>query len=352
VIDLSKATIGLWDADNTANAGNGIYDGAKWAVVFKYTSVNIPADVSVTFIPNASRAPVVWLVSGDVKIDGSVSPGGAGAFRRGRLKTANAQGSAGYGIGGGQFPSQSGTFRESYGNTSLVPLIGGSGGGGNETGDGGGIPNYSSPGGGAILIVATGTISINGTVSASTFDGYGAGTGSGGAIRLVCTSLTGTGRVEAVGGPIYRSGGDGRIRIEALSVTGSITAVPETSFFTPKNPVQLWPEETAPSVRLVSVGGGSVPADPKALLNLPGADVNIEVTGSQLIVIESRNLPTNSVVQARITPWEGPFSWVSANFTSGDSKQALWTATADLSRGFNAIQASGSALGGGCDSVA
>ena len=35
VIDLSLAPTGAWDNDNTANAGKGVYDAAKWAVVFK-----------------------------------------------------------------------------------------------------------------------------------------------------------------------------------------------------------------------------------------------------------------------------------------------------------------------------
>ena len=30
-----------------------------------YTSVNIPAGVTATFIPNANNKPVVWLVQGD-----------------------------------------------------------------------------------------------------------------------------------------------------------------------------------------------------------------------------------------------------------------------------------------------
>ena len=38
----------------------------KWDLVFKYTSVNVAAGATVTFKNNASRALVVWLVSGNV----------------------------------------------------------------------------------------------------------------------------------------------------------------------------------------------------------------------------------------------------------------------------------------------
>ena len=50
VIDLGLATNTsaiIWSDSNVANAGNGIYDHNKWAVVFKYSSVNIPAGVTV-----------------------------------------------------------------------------------------------------------------------------------------------------------------------------------------------------------------------------------------------------------------------------------------------------------------
>ena len=79
VIDLSQAPTGLWDANNSANAGKGIYDPAKWAVVFKYSSVTVAAGKTVTFKNHASRAPVVWLVNGSVSIAGTVSlDGGTG----------------------------------------------------------------------------------------------------------------------------------------------------------------------------------------------------------------------------------------------------------------------------------
>ena len=64
VIDLSLATGGApgtdaWQQDNTANAGNGVYDPDKWAVVFKYTSVTVDADATLSFANHPTRAPVV-----------------------------------------------------------------------------------------------------------------------------------------------------------------------------------------------------------------------------------------------------------------------------------------------------
>ncbi len=94
MIDLSQAITGQWNADNSANPGNGVYDPTMWAVVFKYAGVNIPSGVTVTFLNHASRCPVVWLVQGNCTIagsvvldgesytsDGSIPESGPGGFR-------------------------------------------------------------------------------------------------------------------------------------------------------------------------------------------------------------------------------------------------------------------------------
>lgn len=78
VIDLSQAVLGdgaavKWDTNNAANEGKGIYDPEKWAVVFKYSSVTVGAGVTLSFKNHGSRAPVVWLVNGDVTIDGTLA---------------------------------------------------------------------------------------------------------------------------------------------------------------------------------------------------------------------------------------------------------------------------------------
>jgi len=41
--------------------------------IYHYTSVNIPASVTVSFIPNAGNKPVVWLVQGQCDIRGTIS---------------------------------------------------------------------------------------------------------------------------------------------------------------------------------------------------------------------------------------------------------------------------------------
>ena len=77
-VDLSQAIPGdaLTFSNTGGNQGKGIYDVARWVIVFKYASVNIPAGVTVTFKNHYSYAPVVWLVQGSVTIAGTVSVDG------------------------------------------------------------------------------------------------------------------------------------------------------------------------------------------------------------------------------------------------------------------------------------
>ena len=133
---------------NMATHPNGIY---------QYTSVNIPSGVTVTFTPNANNTPVVWLVQSNVVINGSVyldgqpgstwaaGVGGPGGYRGGNagLNATSGQGPGGGGVGtGGKYGgnasygtlgvinSNVGSSGSIYGNNFLIPLLGGSGGGG------------------------------------------------------------------------------------------------------------------------------------------------------------------------------------------------------------------------------
>ena len=165
-IDLSQAVTATWDSDNSADAGKGVYDADKWAVVFKYTSVNVAAGATVTFKNHPSRAPVVWLVSGDVTIGGAVnlngedklfsvrglSEPGPGGFRGGAGFYSGVGAGSGFGPSGGERGDSGNAGGGShqtvgeendaapivYGNPSCIPLVGGSGGGGAAGVDGSG----------------------------------------------------------------------------------------------------------------------------------------------------------------------------------------------------------------------
>lgn len=224
--------------------------------IYNYTYINIPSNVTVSFIPNANNTPVYWLVqnscviNGIVDIHGKMPTGvnnwpGSPDFPVGGLGGpggwAGGNGwpnpTPGQGPGGGTVPCGGGSYGTSgigvwgngtggptYGNASLIPLIGGSGGAGSfGTGAGGG------GGGGAILIDASDSIQINGKIDASGTLGFYSGGSSGGAIKLWTGILSGTGQISTMwtSQPGNDGGGLGRVRIDALqnNFSGQIVGV-------------------------------------------------------------------------------------------------------------------------------
>ncbi|HXU92411.1 MAG TPA: hypothetical protein VFP33_02020 [Gallionella sp.] len=233
--------------------------------ILNYTTVNIPAGVTVTFKKNATNTPVVILASGNVTVAGTIWLGGGNATAtgaagdgalgddgipgtggpggydggRGGMGTLTAPawtvGGVGLGPGGGKggvyYPgvcfcggggggfgiagannragtnwavaSTGGAGGAAYGSSQLLPLIGGSGGGGGvgNVYNGGG----GGGGGGAILIASSGTVNVSGTIGA---DGGLGGAASG-------ANLGGSG-----GG-----GAGGAIRIVATTISGNGTLV-------------------------------------------------------------------------------------------------------------------------------
>lgn len=359
-IDLSLAPDGAWDGPNTS-PGNGVYDDAKWAIVFRYSSVNIPAGVTVAFRPRNyaelpgknGNPPVVWLVSGPVTIGGLLhmdpiggadSAGfaisGPGGFRgSGTNYFTGGLGPGGHaGVGGGGAPEGQFASGRAYGNARNLPLIGGSGGGSPSSGQ------YGGRAGGALLLVSTGTMTLNGQIrSLGQPSASGNPGGSGGAIRLICNRLEGTGNIRTAQPAAY----EGRIRIEANQFALGDIGQPVASFGLPGATAQLWPDDaTDPSVRVVSLSSIPIPANPAARFDFPAADLNIETGSGQQLLIEAKNIPTGSDppgvqawnVRARVVPRGSTAFTVNATFSSGNYATSLWTATLSLPNGTSAVQ--------------
>lgn len=371
VIDLSRAATASWDTPAPV-AGDGVYDSLQWAVVFKYSSVNIASGRTVTFINHPADAPVVWLVQGDVTIAGTVSLNGQnyttgtpefrlpgpGGFRGGRgYESAQSLGSAGFGPGGGLYnpgnhqggggsygSAGAGTSGPTYGNERALPLIGGSGGAGcgTATFNGGG-------GGGAIIIASNQTINIatGGLVSclggAGRYDNpYYSGGGSGGAIRLIGNAVTGNASgLQANGQVGGNRGGSGYIRIEANSIVLSGASDPNYTLLQPldNDEAVIWPPSTAPSVKVLTIAGVAVPDDPHAEFNPPG-DVGLVTTEPVEVELSTLNVPRDWNVVVRVTLRSGDeYYATAARPFPGDS--TYWTAELQAlpSSEFVAIQA-------------
>jgi hypothetical protein len=362
VINLGLATTGVW-SNAPAVAGQGVYDPDQWAVVYKYSSVNIAASTTVTFSNHPAMAPVVWLVNGNVTINGTINisgenelafgtlrlpQGGPGGFRgaMSRLNgitpgngAAYGPGAAvGYNRGAGSY-STAGAYRSdystiqgaTYGNANLIPLIGGSGGLGIND------DHIGTGGGGALLICASGTITLNGQIiSRGGSNGSG---GSGGAVRLVCNTMQGSGSINANGGiGLEQSGGQGRIRIECNSYSGGINTIPSSIAVPPSNPAKLWPDTTAPKVEITSVAGVPTPALISASMELPSADIAFTNTTAVEVVINSFNLPVNSAVTLQVAPKYSSGFRTNAAFFSGNLAAAVWKVTIPSVNGFAAMQ--------------
>jgi len=356
-IDLSLAKDGNWDSPGD---GNGVYDRSKWAVVFKYNSIDIPTGTTVTFTNHPSGAPVVWLVTGPVDIVGSVQlngqtgvasirwpttpgpggfPGGTGRY------STMLSGSGGYGPGGGRSNHDDhGSYATTgggnvpghkYGHPRILPLIGGSGGSGES-----GRAYSGGAGGGALLIVCSQTINNAGSIQARGGSRAGsAGTGSGGAIRLIADTISG-------GGSIYADslyvGGLGRIRLETLNYTGSHFTVPEVAINAPDDPIQIWLPEAAPTVRVQSVGNQAIAADADVIGSPLTGSTDYQLDNQALvnIVLEARNVTQDATVRVRIVKLYGVPLEVTALYSSGTDALSTWTANdVNLPLGTFTIQA-------------
>jgi len=344
VIDLSLAVTGNWTNNNSANAGKGIYDPSKWAVVFKYSSVVISNGATLTFINHPTHAPVIWLVGGDVTIqtngtlslDGQSATGdpvnlpepGPGGFRGGAESQSGLGDGGGFGPGGYYRDYGSYSTYRAYGNPQIVPLIGGSGGSGNgSSGNGGG-------GGGAILIAASGNITVNGSCHANAYNFSGTYSGSGGGLRLVANQILGNGMISASG--IYL----GRVRLEANTASTAISVNPPTIAVSP-SPLIIWPATNAPTVQIVSVASLSTPADPLARMSVAGDDLTLATTNTVAIVLQTLNFPTNGTVNVYIKPrnFGGPQLSLQASYVSGNTNSAIWQLNTILPTSHGVIQA-------------
>jgi hypothetical protein len=350
--------------------------------VFNFTTVDIPSGVTVTFVPDAANSPVTLLASGNVTISGTISinggngaGGGAGGLGgtggpggyRGGSGTDDATVTGGYGLGpgggtgsigpsgsaafagGGSFGTQANNGGPVYGNTVLLPLVGGSGGGGGAQtsgrhggGGGGGAGAILIGSSGDILIDATGKILAqggNGGSASGVFGGGGGGGGSGGAIRMIATSITISGELNASGGTAGigvqegYNGGLGRVRLEAftLSAGGTITPSPSTGLPSVLTLLNI------PTLRITAIGGTSIDSPPQGALG--GLDVQLPQQGGPTdIQLTGSNIASGTQVTITAVPQKGAPVTATGTLT-GSAASTTATVSIQLPDGLNFIKA-------------
>ena len=362
--------------------------------VYHFTTINIPAGVTVRLKADVlGTAPVHWLATGAVQIDGTLNlsgepghPGdtsavfspavpGPGGFPGGIGARVGLACQPGFGPGGGACSSQGrgGSYgttgsgsssTQRYGNQFILPLIGGSGGGGAFLFSVSSIfpASGGGAGGGAILIASSVSITITGVITArggkagdlatAGPDRFNTGAGgSGGAVRLLAPVVTVTvdGIVNVTGGGRGRRstgaltghvGGNGRLRIESetLTVTGTlgpasgpvslVTLVPSTVIFT----TGIGP---GPTVRVVSVAGVAVPTDPTGSFTAP--DLAINNPGPVEMVIAASNIPPGAVVRLTLLNENTGAQTVTSTPLVGTLADSTATASATFSVGVTQV---------------
>jgi hypothetical protein len=331
---------------------------------FDFTTINIPAGVTVKMSAKWTNGPIYWLATGDVSIAGTIDlsgdngspvttipsnrfpaavpgpggfPGGPGGSRSIDFADGIRPPQSGGGPGGGAAGQTNGGdgWRGAGGSLlgiqfldRLVPLVGGSGGGGSIypcfqcLGAGGG------GGGGALLIASSSRISIplsgrilanggKGGMSDGNCNQYYGGSGGGGAVRIVAPELNGTGTINVNGGPATclcndcsrNAGGAGRVRLEYFQQTGGLTI---NGSFTSASPVSTFvPPDTKPATVVIEaitmIGGATIflPTFPTASFVAPGPDATV-TKGDVRFVIRARGVPVQKTVELHLFSPEAP----------------------------------------------
>jgi hypothetical protein len=339
--------------------------------VYHFTTINVPAGVTVKLSAKYLSGPVYWLATGAVQISGTLdlngqdghhsntlinsgsrfpSLPGAGGFGGGFGGFGGASSQVGNGPGGGGLPDRgdhdggpAGHASDggcgvrpgrAYGNAFLVPLVGGSGGAGGSSGAGGGA------GGGAILIASSVSITVNGLIEANGgkggnfgFNNVRGGAGSGGSIRLVAPTLSGTGTLSALAAPHMFGGfcaSHGRVRMEAFQHGLSIL-LPSGGQRTFPNALSV-PSTPPPSVRVVSIAGVALPPNPTGSFELP--DVNIDASAATTVIIEGRFVPVGTIVRLHLVSEDGADQIVDSAPLAGTLAQSSATSSVVFPRGF------------------
>jgi hypothetical protein len=277
--------------------------------IFNCTTITIPVGVTVKFIRNSLNTPVYLLATGDVTIGGTIDvsangrlagPGGFdGGYPALPYEGYQTPGD-GFGPGRGTWnwviaafgtTSLGGGNTNTYGNSILYPLIGGSG-----AYNGGG-------GGGAILIASNTRISVSGSILS---DG-GPDSGSGGAIKLVAPVVAGNGFLSALGattsGGTTRVGGHGRIRIDCtdflswrnLSVSGVSSIGSRMVVFPP----------VIPQLDIIEVAGTAIPEGTNSAVSI---ELPIGSPTNQTVKVQARNFTNDVPIRVVVTPENAPSS--------------------------------------------
>jgi hypothetical protein len=163
-------------------------------------------------------------------------------------------------------------------------------------------------------IVVTGAIRASGGNGGSlSFGGCGtyAGNGSGGAIRLVASEITGAGTLQAVGVQNFCLGGEtrnGRIRLEAFTLGFTGTSTPPASVSAAPGPVTAISSPALinlPTLRISAVGGVAAPANPSGSYTTADVSLPQGTTNPVPVTLTASSIPVGTIFTVKLIPQAG-----------------------------------------------
>ncbi len=349
VFDLGAAATGAWDSPSPV-PGKGVYDPAKWVVVYKFNDFSLNYS-NVYFSPHPSKCPVIFLVQGNATSYGSnfYLASQVGGFGGGLMGASGFAPHDGLGPGGGKSSfidgilpgagsyATAGTSPNSgatYGNPAILPLIGGSGSGVRAA-----YGQAGFAGGGALLLACR-----NSFVSSSNFQAKpewsGDGNrspGSGGAIKIMAHTLNMlSANIDASG---TLNSGQGRIRLEANSFVNLPTCTPSPSTATAGPTAKIFATSLTPKTTITKVGGLTAPSDPRGNFTaIP--DINLNAAGTQAVEVTCENIPVDGSwsVFVRGVPRNGESTTYTANYATGNLSWSTWTVNVPFTEGNQVLQ--------------
>lgn len=277
---------------------------------------------------------------GGVRYGGGYGPGGGAPHN-----TLGAGGGASPIGAGSQGYNKGGAGGASWSHWSYQNIVGGSGGGCGK-GHGG------SGGGGALIVAASGTITLTGAIYArgGAASSYG-GAGGGGMVRLVATQITGSGQINVMGtaGTTNCSksnypggcGAAGLLKVEGWKVSGSFMAntVPVSSLFfgTPQPAVPGGASQPTLKVSKITgeTGGDQLPPAPDLTEHTlhPTPKIYLEAGKTITVEVTATHVPVGTTVKVRLNTLGYGAPVVNSTALAGTLDESTATATFTIPAG-------------------
>jgi len=335
------------------------YDGPTPLTILVQTSFRLRTSVTLRLDGAPGMSTSTGLQpSGYMVFGGRPGPGGYGGGNGGRQGSPSTNGSPGFGPtgGAGGTANQPSTFLGNGSNatqtpvaTSLIPLVGGSGGGGSGAHDTfcgfRGAGAGGGGGAGALLVAASAQITLDSFSNISALGGAGGasscfpnsifgvgGGGSSGSVRLVAPTITGGGGV-VVGSGV--SGGIVRIEGNTAGYTGGPSTTRGTVLGAPQPAIPA----TFPVLRITAVGGLVVSQSPSGAPSTPDVTFPTAPTSPVTVDLSASEIPPGTVVNLRAAPITGSATTASSSALAGTLQNSTATASLTIPPGAGVITA-------------